>query len=134
MLLFGIRQRGNITDELRDVLEISGQLNFPRELPRLRERAYKQIQKNQHTNQRVYDRRHKVAKKYQVGEKVMVKNFDNTPGVAQKLIPRFKGSYQIDRVLRNDRYVLRDVKGFQLTQTPYRGTWETANMRPWIPG
>lgn len=64
----------------------------------------------------------------------MVKNFDSTPGVSQKLIPRFKGPYQVERVLRNNRYVLKDVEGFQLTQTPYRGTWEAANMRQWIPG
>lgn len=135
MLLFGVRQRGNITDELRDALEINGRLNVPRrELPRLRGRADEQIQKTQRTNQRIYDRRHKAANKYQVGDKVMVKNFDSTPGVPQKLIPRFKGPYQIDRVLRNDRYVLKDVEGFQLTQTPYQGTWEAANMRPWIPG
>lgn len=134
MLLFGIRQRGNVTDELRDALESSGRLDVSRELPRLRERADKQIQKNQSQNQRVYDRRHKVAKKYQVGDKVMVKNFDSTPGISQKLIPRFKGPYQVERVLRNNRYVLKDVEGFQLTQTPYRGTWEAANMRQWIPG
>jgi len=85
-------------------------------------------------NQRSYNRRHKIAKRYQVGDKVMTRNFDNTPGVSLKLIPRFKGPYQVDRVLRNDRYVIKDTEGFQLTQTPYKGMWEASNMRPWIPG
>jgi len=133
-LLFGMRQRGAIIDELRDALELSGRLDTHRELSNLRERAEKQIQKNQQMNQRSYNRRHKIAKRYQVGDKVMTRNFDNTPGVSLKLIPRFKGPYQVDRVLRNDRYVIKDTEGFQLTQTPYKGMWEASNMRPWIPG
>lgn len=61
----------------------------------------------------------------------MVKNYDATPGVPKKLIPRFKGPYEVKKVLRNDRYVLEDVENFQLTQKPYSGTWESCNMRPW---
>ncbi|KAL0104006.1 hypothetical protein PUN28_016996 [Cardiocondyla obscurior] len=132
-LLFGIHQRGKIVDELKDALEIRGRLDTPRKLPHIREQADKQIKKNQLANQAIYDRRHKISQKYEVGDKVMVKNFDSTPGISPKLIPRYKGPYQVDRVLRNDRYVLKDVEGFQLTQIPYKGTWEAANMRPWIP-
>lgn len=51
----------------------------------------------------------------------MVQNFDCIPGVSQKLIPRYKESYQVSRVLRNDRYVLTDVEDHQLTNTPYYG-------------
>lgn len=68
-----------------------------------------------------------------MNDKVMIRNFDATPGISQNLIPRFKGPYQVDRVLRNDCYVVKDVEGFQLAQTPYFGTWESSNMRPWVP-
>lgn len=64
----------------------------------------------------------------------MVRNFDATPGVSQKLKSRFKGPYQVDRVLRNDRYVLRDAEGHQLSRIPYHGTGEASNMRSWTPG
>lgn len=134
MLLFGIRQRGKIIDELRDALELRGHLDVPRELSLMRERADGQIKKNQLANQSIFNRRHKTVAKYHVGDKVMVKNFDSTPGVSPKLIPRFKGPYQVERELRNDRYVLADVEGFQLTQIPYKGIWEAANIRPWTPG
>lgn len=134
MLLFGIRQRGKIIDELRDALELRGHLDVPRELSLLRERADGQIKKNQLANQSIFNRRHKTVAKYHVGDKVMVKNFDSTPGVSPKLIPRFKGPYQVERELRNDRYELADVEGFQLTQIPYKGIWEAANIRPWTPG
>jgi hypothetical protein len=134
MLLFGVQQCGKVVNKLRDALEFREELEMPRDLFSLRERADEQIQRNQNANKRIYDRKHKTAKKYQVGDKVMIKNFDNSPDVSQKMISRFKGPYQVDRVLRNDRYVIKDIEGSQLSQTPYRGTWEAANMRSWTPG
>lgn len=85
-------------------------------------------------NKRLYDCKRKVARKYAIGDKVMVRNFDNSPGVSPKMIPRFKGPYQVDRALQNNLYVIRDIEGFHLSQIPYCGTWEAANMRPWTPG
>lgn len=134
MLLFGVRQRGDTIDGLRDALELRGQIGTSRELPCLREKASVRIRKNQDANKRVYDRKHKAVTKYKTGDKVMIKNFDNSPGVSQKLVPKFKGPYEIDRVLRNDRYIIKDVEGFQLSRTPYQGTWEASNMRPWTAG
>jgi len=131
VLLFGIQQRGKVVDELRDALELSERNVTPRDLPDLRKRAMERIQQNQNTNKRIYDRKRKVAREYKMGDKVMIKNFDNSVGVSQKMIPRFKGPYQVERVLRNNRYIVKDIDGFQLTQTPYRGTWEAANIRPW---
>ena len=61
----------------------------------------------------------------------MIRNFDSTPGVSKKLIPQFKGPYKIIERLENDRYVLGDIEGFQISQRPYVGMWEAANMRPW---
>ena len=62
----------------------------------------------------------------------MLRNYESPPGVSHKLIPRFKGPYKILRELRNDRYVVADIKGFQNTQRPYQGVWELANMKPWV--
>lgn len=130
-LLFGVSQRGNVIDGLRDALEVNGRVEVSRDIPRLRERASKRNEKQQDASKRRFDRRHKAVSKYQIDDKVMIRNFDNSPGVSTKMIPKFKGPYQVDRVLRNDRYVIKDIEGFQLSQTPYRGTWEASNMRLW---
>lgn len=112
----------------------NGQIEVFRDLPGLRKKASEQIGENQSKNKQIYDPKHKTAKKYQIGDKIMIRNFDNSPGTSQKMIPKFKGPYQVDRILRNDRYVIKDVEGFQLSQTSYQGTWEASNMRPWTPG
>lgn len=54
----------------------------------------------------------KTAKKYKIKDKIMIRNFDNSPGVSQKMIPKFKESYQVDRILGNNRYVIKDIEGF----------------------
>lgn len=133
MLLFGVRQRGKMVDGLLDALEAGGHTDVSRNLVETRKQAGKRIELNQEANKRAYERKHKDPGKYEVGDKVMIRNFDCTPGASQKLIPRYKGPYQVSRVLRNDRYVLTDVEGHQMTNTPYYGTWEAANMRLWRP-
>lgn len=41
----------------------------------------------------------KIVNEYKIGDKVMIKNFNSTPGASPKLIPRFKRPYQVNRVL-----------------------------------
>ena len=92
-----------------------------RNLETLREKASKEIKNSQQYNERYYDKKRKPPLKYKVGDLVALKNFDSTPGVAHKLTPRFKGSYEIIKELRNNRYVVADIKGFQLSQQSYQG-------------
>lgn len=62
----------------------------------------------------------------------MIKNIDTTPGSSKKHIPKFKGPYRVKKALGNDRYVLNDVEGFQVTQIPFDSVYESKHMKPWI--
>ena len=127
--MFGINQNGKISDNVQEYLD---QVNTQeRNLEILREKASREIKVSQQNNKRYYDKKRKPPFKYKIGDLVAIKNFDSTPGVAHKLIPRFKGPYKIIKELRNNRYVVADLEGFQLSQKPYQGVWEPANMRPW---
>ncbi|KAF0752311.1 Retrotransposable element Tf2 protein type 1 [Aphis craccivora] len=75
---------------------------------------------------------HRLAHQYFVGDLVMIKNIDTTPGFSKKHIPKFKGPYKIKKSLSNDRYVITDVEGFQVTQIPFDSVHESKNMKPWI--
>lgn len=46
----------------------------------------------------------------------MIRNFDNTPGINQKMIPQFRGPYEITKILTYNRYVISDLPGLQNTQ------------------
>lgn len=128
-LLFGVLQVGQVSDRIRDVL-----LNFKpddRYLETLRALAEEEITKKQKNSKEYYDNRHKEAKKYQIGDYVVIKNFDTTPNVNKKLIPKFKGPYVVKKVLSNDRYIVIDPPDFQVTQIPYEGTIDAGHMKLW---
>lgn len=125
-LLFGIDQRGKINDNVKDFVN-----NNDRNLESIRHKAKEQIERTQQYNKSYTDKKRKRAHEYQVGDYIMIRNFDPTPGISPKLTPSFKGPYEVKKILRNDRYVIADIDGFQKTQRKYQGVWEPANMRPW---
>ena len=94
--MFGINQNGKISDNVQEYLD---QVNTQeRNLEILREKASREIKVSQQNNKRYYDKKRKPPFKYKIGDLVAIKNFDSTPGVAHKLIPRFKGR---TRLLKN---------------------------------
>lgn len=55
-----------------------------------------------------YDKKHKKPTLYREGDLVMIRNFVNQPGISRKLLPKFKGSYRVHKVLFKNRYVITD--------------------------
>lgn len=126
-LLFGVEQRGTQVEALK---EFVADLNQPldRELENRRANAVNKIEKAQKYNEAYVNQKRKVARQYQIGNLVMIKNFVAEPG---KLSPAYKGPYEIKQILANDRYVVGDIECFQRSQRPYTGVWEPRNMKPW---
>lgn len=58
----------------------------------------------------------------------MIENFDSTPDISAKLRPKFKVPCEIVREVKNNRFALADIDGFQLTQRRYEEVWEVAKI------
>lgn len=130
-LLFGVLQRGKVSDAVANYLQDQND-DTTINLETIRSKASEKILVGQRQNEVQANKKRCKAPKYQPGDYVMIKNFDCTPGAPRKLIPKYKGPYVITKELRNDRYVISDIDGFQNTNKPYQGVWETNNMRPWL--
>lgn len=121
-LLFGIDQKGKIIDRISEYIENTINNDNDRDLKNLRDRAARKIEKSQKYNKEYFDKKRKSARAYKIDDYVMIRNIDTTKGASHKIIPEFKGPYKIARILRNDRYVVKDVENHQVTNKPYKGT------------
>ena len=131
-MLFGIEQKGEVIDQLREKLEEVQGSKEPESLKVIREEAAENQKKAQSYNETYYNKTKRRPNQYQEGDFVMVKNFDSTVGISRKRIPKHKGPYVVEKVLNNDRFLLKDIEGFQVSRNPYQGVWSAQNMRPWI--
>lgn len=130
-LLFGIEQRGPIIDELTEYLHdvyAKGATN----LNEIRVQSEQMIQKSQSHNQKYFDKKHKPAKEFKIGDIVVIKNVHTTIGKNKKLIPKYKGPYVIRKQLGHDRYVVTDVENCQVTQMPYNSVIDSSRIKKWL--
>lgn len=131
-LLFGINQRGPEIDELTEFLETQQVSPSVRDLSEIRDQADTAIKKSQVRNEIQYAKRSVPPHKYAEGDFVVIRNVDTTIGTNKKLIPKYRGPYVIHKVLKNDRYVIRDIDNCQITQIPYHGVFEAARLKLWV--
>lgn len=129
-LLFGINQKGPDVDYLSEFLEEVDD-TVERDLEAFRTKATKSIARSQKYSQKWFDEHCKPAKNYTEGDYVVIRNVDTSAGTNKKFLPKFRGPYMVHRVLRRDRYVVRDIDNFQLTRIPYSGVIEAKNMKLW---
>lgn len=129
MSLFGVNQRDE-HDFLRSHLEVDSE--EVRDFEQIRENAQRQNLKVQEYNKNYFDRTHKPPHQYKVGDYVMIKNIDVSAGINKKLIPKFRGPYEVKKILGNDRYLITDVENFQVTQRPFESVSSPDNMRLWL--
>ena len=131
VLLFSLCQRGQVTDLLREYLA-NYQQRPNRNSPEIRQAAEDRVELEETQNKLYFDKRHKKPHVYRVDDFVMVSNVNTRVGVNKKFIPKFKGPYVFTKILPNDRYVVEDIQGFQLTQMSYRSTLEPSRLQLWL--
>lgn len=135
ILLFGIPQKGPNVDELTEYLQEKNNPANPseRKINEIRSIANANIIHSQQKNEAQHKNISISPPKYKLGEFVVIRNNDTTAGVNKKLSPKYKGPYKITAVLPHDRYIVSDLDTFQVSQIPYNGTLEAANIKLWKP-
>jgi len=87
----------------------------PRNLDEIRSKTTEKVTAVQKYNEKYFNKRHREPVNSKKGDYIMLRNFDSMAGMSRKLIPQFKGPYIVKKVLRNDRYLIVDIEGFQNT-------------------
>ncbi|XP_043264236.1 uncharacterized protein LOC122404367 [Colletes gigas] len=126
-LLFGTYPRMKDNRDIRELIEKEWIDLFQSNKEELRNQAKENILKIQRENRRGYDKHRKKARQYKEGELVAIKRTQYGPGL--KFASKFLGPYRVERILRNDRFIVCKVgehEGPQQTSTL------AEHMKPWV--
>lgn len=86
----------------------------PAEVPEL-------LEKNREALSKQFNKTRKQAKVYQVGDIVLVRADPPATGESRKLAPKYRGPYEISKVLGSERYVVQGIEGERQSQKRYCG-------------
>lgn len=126
-VFFGYRIRMNndgVTDDnIEDTVDLTA----------LRKKVDENIQKEAERQKATFDAKRKEAPVYKVGDLVVIKipSMSND-GQSTKLLPRYKGPFQVTEILGHDRYRVADMRGAERSTKRYNGVSCVENMKPWI--
>ncbi|KAG6465496.1 hypothetical protein O3G_MSEX015188, partial [Manduca sexta] len=112
---------------------IHGEEQLPIDVTSLREGVNNRIQSNADKQAHIFNAKRKPARAYNIDDLVVIR-IPSQPndGQSSKLLPLFKGPFQVIKILGNDRYKVKDMRGAERTSKIYEGTTCAENMKPWI--
>lgn len=125
--MFGTHMRLRDNPQLRELIEGEMEALFSVGRDEVREQARKCIMRTQDENKRSYNKRRKKAKQYREDDLVSIKRTQAGPGL--KCAAKFLGPYQIIKVLRNDRYVVRKIGDHE---GPNETSTAADHLKPWL--
>lgn len=132
-ILFGYDQASHADIKLVKFLNkvAKNDFNIQENCEQTRDIALETTRKLKEYNKVYYDKRHKKPSLYKEGDFVLIRNVIK-PGDEKKLQPKYKGPYKVAKVLNKNRYVIRDIPGFNVTQRPYNSILSPDRIKHWI--
>ncbi|KAH8251984.1 hypothetical protein KR026_009035, partial [Drosophila bipectinata] len=132
VLLFGYEPRDILKNTLTSVIQSPVQNPMTDvEMEKLRADAATRVNNQRAAAKRRYDAKHAKPTPYKLGDIVLAENEPSSTGTSRKLEPRYKGPFIVNKVLRNDRYLVEDIPHAQRKQRHYKSVYASDKMKRW---
>jgi len=133
-LLFGFDQRSRTDSSFADFTKALANVDTDLEIQRdnYRDKALQATEEIRNYNKIDKYKRSIKPTMYKEGDYVLVRDTRIIPGVNSKFKPKYKGPYLIAKSLGNNRYVIRDIPGFNLTARPLNTILSSDRIKPWV--
>lgn len=126
--LFGVNQR-QINDDLEEFVHSKNENQTERDLNSLRDEIKRNIVDSQFKNKEYFDKKRILAKKYKIGDFVLIKNVVTEPGINHKLLPKYKGPFLVTQILPGDRYVIENIPASPMSRQGFKSVYAAFNMK-----
>jgi len=131
-LLLGYHQRNHEDFDLSRLVKTLADVESELSREDLREKARQSTDLVRNYNKEYKDARRKSPSTYNEGDFVLIRDSRIKPGENSKLKSRYKGPYQIKKILGNNRYVVVDIPGFNVVSRPLDTVLSSDRIKPWI--
>lgn len=102
------------------------------DITELRRRVSERTEVYQNNHKRRFDDSRCEAREFSVGDLVLVHlSCIASTGASRKLLPKYKGPFEIVEILNADRYRVSDIRGSSRSQTPYEGVYASEHLKLW---
>ena len=99
----------------------------------LRKQVVLRTQEDQQRQKQRFDVHRSNSTVFAIGDLVLVKISSIVgSGNSRKLLPKWKGPFQINKVLGADRYEVEDILGSTRSRIPYKGTYAVEHLKSWL--
>jgi len=85
-----------------------------------------------HYNKRYRDAHSRKPTLYKEGDYVLIRDTRVKPGESAKVKAKYKGPYQVHKSLDNNRYVIHDIPGFNVSSRPYNSIFSSDKLKFWV--
>lgn len=127
-VFFGYRLRMN-----NDMILADDNTEHSVDVTALRNKVDTKIKKNAISQKANFDAKRTEPHHYAVGDLVVLKiPSHSADGKSTKLMPLYKGPFQVTKILGHDRYQVEDMRGAERCTKRYDGIACVENMKPWI--
>lgn len=126
-VMLGVHPRIRDDPSIREILDNECVALFSDDRDELRQRARESIIKIQHENKVGYNRNRKEAVRYREGDMVAIRRTQQGPGL--KFSHKYLGPYEVIKVLRNHRYMVRKTGEHE---GPLQTSTASDYMKPWL--
>lgn len=132
-VLLGYEQRNHSDSSLKDLIEQLAkiEIDIEKERQHARDVTKEATDKIRNYNKIYYDNKHRLPSVYTEGDFVLIRDLQTKPGQNKKFKAAYKGPYMIVKALKNNRYVVSDIPGFNLSPKPYNTILSPDKLKPW---
>lgn len=133
-ILFGFEQRNHCDNSLARFTQALADVETELEKERKdsRDTALHATNVLRNYNKMYRDSHCKKPTLYKDGDYILIRDDRSKIGVSSKLKPKYKGPYQVSKSLGNNRYVVTDIPGFNITQKPMDTILSSDRIKPWV--